>query len=215
MLSKSEEKDCLETDGLMRVVREERDSDTEEARKAFGIIFNKYKNDLWQLCLSVCGDNGDADLVYEATWRKIWKRPTYDFKSYKVSFRTWMAVIAKRSWLDIRRKAVLSSDVETPDYAVYPEEFDFEGNCEIPDMNKQLLEEALHQLNEREYDILLTYIEYDTDQMKHVPNQIIEALTTKYQTTSANLRKIKSRALQKVKDYIDQHRCDNNHFSYE
>ena len=123
-----------------------------------------------------------------------------------MSFNTWMSKIANRAWLDIKTKAILGSDAEMPEIAVAPEDFDCDETEESISINEKLLEEALHQLSDKEYDVLLTYIEYDTDQKKHVPDQIIEALKTKYQTTSVNLRKIKSRALQKVKDYIDKRR---------
>lgn len=202
MLDKNKDVECQEAHELMRVVREQKD--TGEAKEAFGKIYNKYKKDLWRVCTSVCGDDGNADLVYEATWKKIWNNPKYDYYKYGGSFNAWMSKIANRAWLDIRVKAILGSDVEMPEIAVAPEDYDCdeaEGSISI---NEKLLEEALHQLSEKEYDVLLTYIEYDTDQKKHVPDQFIEALKTKYQTTSVNLRKIKSRALQKVKDYIDK-----------
>ena len=204
MLDKNKDAECQEAHELMRVVREHKD--TGEAKEAFGKIYNKYKNDLWRLCQSVCGDDGNADLVFGATWKKILNSPIYDYNKYGVSFNTWMSKIANRAWLDIKAKAILGSDAEMPEIAVAPEDFDCDEADESISINENLLEEALHQLSEKEYDVLLTYIEYDTDQKKHVPDQIIEALKTKYQTTSVNLRKIKSRALQKVKDYIDKRR---------
>lgn len=204
MLDKNKDAEYQEAHELMRVVREQKD--TGEAKEAFGKVYNKYKNDLWRLCISVCGDNGNADLVYDATWKKIWNSPSYDYNKHGVSFNTWMSIIAKRAWLDIRVKAILGSDAEMPEIAVEPEEFGCDEAEESISINEKLLEDALHQLSEKEYDVLLTYIEYDTDQKKHVPDQIIEALKTKYQTTSVNLRKNKSRALQKVKDYIDKRR---------
>lgn len=206
MLSKSEEMDCLWADELMRAVRENMDSDREKAKTAFGEIYQKYKSILWMFCTHVCGDDGNADLVYEITWQKIWKNPTYDYNIYKVSFKAWMAVIAKRTWFDIKKKAILGSDEEMKELPVEPEDFELVDTGEVPDMKVKVLEEALHQLTEKEYDVLMTYIEYDTDQKKHIPDNILAVLTTKYQTTAVNLRQIKCRALKKVKDYIEQHR---------
>lgn len=199
-------KESLETDELMRTIRENKNSDREKALDAFGRIYQKYKDNLWRLCKKVCSDDGNADLVYEITWKKIWKSPIYDYKKYGVSFIVWMSVIARRAWLDIKVKTILGCDAELPEIAVAPDEFDYVETNEPVNINETLLEDALHQLSDKEYDILLTYIEYDTDQNKHVPSHIIEALLTKYQTTSVNLRKIKSRALQKVKEYIDRNR---------
>lgn len=206
MLSKSEEMDCHWTDERMQAVRENIDSDCEKAWKVFGEIYQKYKNFLWLLCVKICGDRSNADLVYEATWRKIWKSPIYDYNNHKVSFKSWMSIIARRAWLDVQKKIVLGSDAEMPEPAVNPKEFEIVEENEALDVQNQMLEEALHQLNEKEYDILMAYIEYDTDQKKHIPDNILAVLTTKYQTTAVNLRQIKCRALKKVKDYIELHK---------
>ena len=205
MLSKSEEMDCLRADELMRAVRENMDSDRGSAWDAFGRIYHKYHEALMTLCVNVCGDNGYADLVYEATWKKIWNNPSYDYNTYNVSFKAWMSTIAKRAWLDIKLKAILGSDTQSPEPSINLIEYELVEE-DIPSINEILLEEALHQLTEKEYDILMTYIEYDTDQKKHIPDEVIALLTTKYQTTPVNLRQIKCRALKKVKDYIEYRR---------
>ena len=196
--------DCLWTDELMRVVRENRDSDSGKAWDAFGKIYHKYKNVLWMLCIHYCGDSGNADLVYGVTWKKIWNNPKYDYNQYKVSFKTWMAKIAERAWLDLRIKTFLGTNTEMAETLVEPNDFELVEDKESIDVNAIVLEEALRQLSDKEYDILMTYIEYDTDQKKHIPDHVLSVLTTKYQTTTANLRQIKCRALKKVKDYIEQ-----------
>ena len=204
MLSKPEEMDCLWTDELMRVVRENMDSDRGKAWDAFGKIYHKYKTVLWMLCTRYCGDGGNADLVFEATWKKIWNSPTYDYKKYKVSFKTWMAKIAKRAWLDVQKTTILGADIVIPEISVEPKDFEFVEETESLNVDVVLLEEALAQLSPKEYDVLMRYIEYDTDQKKHIPDSVMAVLTTKYQTTPVNLRQIKCRALKKVKDYIEK-----------
>jgi len=204
MLSKSEEMDCLWTDELMQVVRENKDLDREKAWNAFGKIYQKYISVLWTLCKHYCGDDGYADQVFEATWKKIWNSPKYDYKNNKVSFKVWMAKIAKRVWLDLRMKAVLRSNTEIPEISVEPKDYELVEEQEPLNVHEIVLEEALHQLSDKEYDVLMTYLEYDTDQKKHVPDSVLAILTTKYQTTPANLRQIKCRALKKVRDYIEK-----------
>ena len=206
MLGKSEEMDCLWTDEQMQSVRDNIDSDIGKAKEAFGKVFQKYHEALMILCVNVCGDNGYADLVFEITWKKIWNNPNYDYNTHKVSFKAWMSKIAQRAWLDIKLKAILGSDAKMPEPSVGPKEFELVDEVEIPNINEKLLEEALHQLTDKEYDILMTYIEYDTDEKKHIPDDVMKILTTKYQTTPANLRQIKCRSLKKVKDYIEQRR---------
>ena len=204
MLSKAEEIDCLWTDELMQVVRENMDSDRERAWNAFGQIYRKYYNILWILCSHYCGDDSNADLVFGATWKKIWNSPSYNYKDKKVSFKVWMAKIAKRAWLDLQVKTILGSDAEIPEIQVEPIDYELVDEQESLNVNEKVLEEALRQLTDKEYDVLMTYMEYDTDKNKHIPDSVLAVLTTKYQTTPANLRQIKCRALKKVKDYIER-----------
>lgn len=207
MLSKSVEMDCLWTEKQMQEVCSYKDSDREKALEAYGKIYHKYYEDLYTLCRKVCGDDGSADLVFGKTWKKIWNKPEYNYQEYKTTFMVWASVIAKRTWLDLKSKMVLRTEFEIfPEIAVEAQEYEISEESELTNINEVLLEEALHQLTDKEYDILMTYIEFDTDQKKHVPDSIIKELTTKYQTTPANLRKIKSRSLKKVKDFIDSRR---------
>lgn len=207
MLSKCDEMDCLWTEKQMQKVRAYKDSDNEKAWEAFGNVYQKYNEALYTLCRNVCRDDGSAIIVCGETWKKIWNKPIYDYQGYKTTFMVWVSEIAKRTWLDIKLKSVLRTDFENiPEIAVDAQEYEFEEDPDLPNINEDLLEEALHQLTDKEYDILMTYIEYDTDQKKHVPDRIIEELTTKYQTTPVNLRQIKSRSLKKVKAYIDKQR---------
>lgn len=207
MLRKCDEMDCLWAEMQMREVRAYKDSDRDKAREAFGKVYQKYQENLYTLCRKVCGDEGSADLVYGETWKKIWNKPEYDYQGYKTTFMVWASIIAKRIWIDLRQKTILRTDHEKfPDIPIEAHEYEIEENPELPNINEALLEEALHQLTEKEYDILMTYIEYDTDKKKHVPDRIIEELTAKYQTTPVNLRQIKSRSLKKVITYIDERR---------
>lgn len=207
MLSKSDEMDCLWTEKQMQDVRAYKNSDEKKAWEALGKVYQKYNEALYTLCRTVCRDDGSAIIVCGETWKKIWNNPKYDYQGHKATFMSWASEIAKRTWLDLKLKTVLRIDAEKiPEYSVEAKEFEFEEDPELPNINEVLLEEALRQLTDKEYDILMTYIEYDTDQKKHVPDRIIEELTTKYQTTSVNLRQIKSRSLKKVKAYIDKQR---------
>lgn len=191
---------------LMRIIRESKKVDEVKAKEAFGALYYSFKDILWSLCVSVCGDTADADLVYQATWRKIYKNPSYDDTSHDVSFETWMSRIAKNAWLDIRRKQVLIDREPEKGFEIMETDDSFDREEREPTLDEKLLMEALAQLTEKEFDIMRTYIEYDTDAKKHVPDEILKGLQTKYHTTATNLRQIKSRALKKVKSYIENRR---------
>ena len=195
--------DCLKADELMRVIREKVDSDREEAMSAFGELYDIYKDVLWGLCVKVCGDNATADLVYERTWKNIQNHPNYDYLKYNVSFETWMSRIAHNAWRDVMKKTVPMAE-DTIDDIIASEVGEEEEERE-PSANARLIDEAMAELTEREREILKIYLTYDTDKKLHVPQDVLDELQKRYQTTPANLRKIKSRALEKVRDYVRKH----------
>ena len=205
MLKKStrNKKDCLKADELMRVIREKVDSNREEAMNAFGELYDIYKGVLWELCVKVCGDNATADLVYERTWKNIQNHPNYDYQTHNVSFETWMSRIAHNAWYDVMKKSVPITE-DTIDDLVATEEGIEEEETE-PSTNARLIDEAMAELTEKEREILKIYLLNDTDKKLHVPQEALDELKNRYQTTSANLRKIKSRALEKVRDYVRKH----------
>lgn len=195
--------DCLKADELMRVIREKVDSDREEAMSAFGELYDIYKGVLWGLCVKVCGDNATADLVYERTWKNIQNHPDYDYLKYNVSFETWMSRIAHNAWRDVMKKSVPVADDTIDD--IIASEVGIEEEEREPSANARLIDKAMAELTEREREILKIYLTYDTDKKLHVPQDVLDELQKRYQTTPANLRKIKSRALEKVRDYVRKH----------
>jgi len=203
MTVRIDRKDCLEAEELMRVIRENIDSDRQKAMKAFGKIYEKYSEVLWTICLNVCGDNAVADKVFGETWKKILNHPNYNYTKKKVTITTWISCIAHNAWLDILKKELPMSDYTIDDYLeseIGIEEEDIELS-----FNAHLIEGALAELSDKERDILKTYILYDTDKKRHVPDEMLDELKERYQTTSTNLRQIKKRALDKVRDYIRKH----------
>lgn len=196
--------DNQEASELMRIVRDNKQSDIEKAKESFGIIYQKYNKLLMTLCQKTCGNIAIADLVYQETFRRMWRSPLYNYNKHHVSFRIWMSKIANNAWLDIRQKIVLGSDIPLDQNKIEAmDDIIEERNMTI---NEKLLKGALEQLTSREYDIMTTYIAYDTDKGMHVPDNILEELKTKYHTTPENLRVIKWKALKKVKDYINRNR---------
>lgn len=193
----------MEAEELMRVIRENIDSNREKAMDAFGNVYNKYSKVLRTICVKVCGDNSIADKVFEITWKKIMNRPDYNYSKFGVTFETWMSRIARNVWIDILKKEVPLED-KTIDECIEDEEGVEEEEVE-PSFEAKLIDSALEELTEKERDILKTYILFDTDNKKHVPDEVLDELRNRYQTTSANLRKIKSRAFDKVRDYIRKH----------
>lgn len=204
MVGKIDRKDCLEAEELMRVIRENIDSDRQKAMKAFGKIYEKYCEVLWTVCVKVCGGNAVADKVFGETWKKILNHPNYDYTNNKVTIMTWLSRIAHNARLDILKKELPMFDYTIDDYLETEIGIEEEKDIELS-FSAQLIEGALAELSEKERDILKTYILYDTDKKSHVPDEVLDELKERYQTTSTNLRQIKKRALSKVRDYIRKH----------
>ncbi|MDR0683011.1 MAG: sigma-70 family RNA polymerase sigma factor [Dysgonamonadaceae bacterium] len=176
-----------------------------EAKEAFKIFYNRHKDFLWSLCYSICTKNKKisegkelAKDIFNNTMMSVYKSShTYDSQKGKV--RTWMSRIAKNEMCDLLKRETrhipLNEDI-CPVINV-----DVEEEINIPSPEKKVLDEALNKLSEKETDILLTYMQY-SDGNKHLPDEVLNELRQRYNTTAESLRQIKKRSLDKVKGYI-------------
>ena len=190
---------------LMRVVRESKNADSDRARNAFAILYERYYEDLFRICLSVCGSGPESELVYERTWEKAFKHPSFGQKKEGYAFITWLSRIARNTWYDIRKQVILGSDLPPEDICLDLLD-EAESESGPPTIEENLIKGALAELSEKDRDILLTYLDNDVGDGKYLPKSIINELTTKYGVTAAALRQIKKRSLEKVKTYIDKRR---------
>jgi RNA polymerase sigma factor (sigma-70 family) len=180
--------------------------DIQEAHNAFAIFYDRYKSILWSLCVKVCSSfryyNNDelAKEVFSMTMMKIYLSPTYVSSKSKIT--TWMSTIAKRELISIirgQRKDGAYFEYSNTDIADVFQ--NVEEGLMLPE--KDILRQALSSLTEREQHILMTYMLY-LDGRKHLPDNVLNELMTQYETTTDNIKHIKSRALAKVKEYIKQ-----------
>ena len=106
-----------------------------------------------------------------------------------------MSTIAWRVANDIRK--VMLKGGELPDWdSVDVEEEKYKENpLTIP---QQKLENAMATISVKEGDILFTYLENDIGDNKHLQQDVIDRLKEKYNLSSAGLRQIKKRTLEKI-----------------
>jgi RNA polymerase sigma factor (sigma-70 family) len=73
-----------------------------------------------------------------------------------------------------------------------------------PSANRKLLDEAIDSLSEKEQRVLRTTFQYYQPGKQHqrLPNDVAEDLAKELGTTSDNVRQIRHRALEKIKEYI-------------
>lgn len=199
-----------------------KENDPESAQLAWAEFFERH----WRYLLGVCrgsyglslGDLGVEDLVKDTFIRVYQKAATFtpavtggvDVRRQRV--RAWLGKVANRLFLASWRQEcrVISIDeliAEGIEPAVR-EGADPEDHPSNPRL--ELVRLALATLTPREHEVLVaSYAWYDSTQGCHrMPDSELAALAAKYQTTPVNIRKIRSRAKEKMEQYINSNHAE-------
>lgn len=184
---------------------------------AFAEFYNRHARYLHFICkrdyLATLGEEGVSDLVQETFIRVFEKASTFKTDGItdkdKLALRTrgWLRRIAANLLFSKRRDQtsvaeilpgtdLLESVVENPS----DEE---DAPQESPEMTR--IKAALLTLSEREREIMQTAYQW-YEPGKKLPSHIIDELTERYKTTPENIRKIRSRARQKIEAYLKENR---------
>ena len=72
---------------------------------------------------------------------------------------------------------------------------------------RQLIDAALDSLSEREQLVIRTTFQYFRlgEQFQRLPNKVVQNLSAQLGTTPENLRKIRERALVKIREFVNEH----------
>lgn len=178
----------------------------ELAQNAYEEIYRRYAKLIWNLCNSACESFVVVDLpafieeVFSQTMIAIYEHPTY--KPGKGKVATWISKIAQNKARDLIKDWPRPCEVLDGSRSIsYLVEYDDEEDYITPE--QQQLNQALSHISEKERDIILTYMMYQ-DGNKHLPDDILNELRLRYNTTSENIRQIKKRAMTKLGAYIQQ-----------
>ena len=193
----------LSDDELMKLCREEKDKDSQQAWDAFNEIYSRYYEFLYSLCHTRFYDSVEADIMFEKTWERVRKYPKYSFDKHKTVFATWLAKMARNVSVDIDNQRI-KGDIVVEDIANI--EVGDDGEDKSVPKDVELMTDALEALSEREKEVTLTYMEYDTGENKYLPRDVINTLCAKFNTTAPYLRKIKQRSLDFLRNYVESHR---------
>ena len=188
---------------LMEIIRRERDKDEDFAKRAYTIIYQKYAQVLFSICSKVCGARVETDLIFEKVWERVYLYPTYSTSKTNCKFITWLNRIAVNTWKDIQKRIFLCDNLP-PENLLEMETPDEAEEERPPSIEEIKLKKSLSMLTDKEKDILLTYMQYESNDNKQLPRNILEQLKAKYDTTSVNIRQIKYRSLKKIKDFIEK-----------
>lgn len=151
--------------------------------------------------------------------RDIFNRTFVNVFNYSGSFDTQgetdPAIIRKkiRGWLarivKTEVKNYLTEGRYIPQQAIdnYQKMIESSLNKSVTTYPKQILQEALAQLSERDQHVFLTYWQFyepgQASQARNLPKDVLDELGQRYQTSKANIRQIIHRSFEKVTAYIN------------
>ena len=194
-----------------------KDEDRQNAEKAFTEFYNQYKSFLFTVIKKACKSwemYGDEliETVFENTFLTVFdKAETFlklddiPFERQEKRMKAWLSQIAKNEMLQLLRQYRIDKDkVVFTDDLSFVEQMEDETEEIISD-DILLAEKALQTLNERDRNILVTYLMYE-DGNKKLPSSEIQKLADMWGVLPDNMRQIKKRSLAKLEIFIKTHK---------
>ena len=194
-----------------------KEDNRQEAEEAFSKFYNLYKDYLYTVVKKVCkywqmyGDDLIQD-VHQNTFLAVYENAESFIQIENVPFerqerhlKAWLGTIAKNEMLQLLRKQKEDKEKTTylPDLSYFDDK-EIE-NVLLMSENMLLVEKALNSLNERDRDILITYLMFE-DGNKKLPSEEIQRLSDLWDVLPDNMRQIKKRSIEKVKKYIETYK---------
>lgn len=187
-----------------------KDDDLIKAHDSFSTLYKNFSKQLQNILKKVLKDLGKydeelLDVVMNNTFYTIYDNPPLEFEmkgnaNLENCFLAYLVKIAKHDVFKqlkifYGKEIYLESDI--PDVVFEEEEFEeYEDSTNI-----KILNQALNQLRPEHREILLALYNYH-EEGKNTPTQVLDILCETYGTTRDNIRQIKKRSEDKVKEYI-------------
>lgn len=193
----------------------EKASNKHQADEAFTELYYRYSKFLTSAVQTHMRSQGKyikeiVDMVVSNVFIEVYHNPlNFSFDPQKhaseiMAFKGWIVRIARNEFYDIikqssqrenRLRLVGDEDLLNPPVEIEVEE---EFICN----NRKLLDKALEGLNDEERYVLMSC--YDVyEEGRYTPSDVLDILCEKLSTTRANIRQIKKRSLDKVKNYLN------------
>ncbi|GJM32928.1 MAG: hypothetical protein DHS20C18_19290 [Saprospiraceae bacterium] len=194
------------------------EDEPQEAEEAFNEFYSRYSRFITAVVFKNCPKGSayyDQSLI-KATVHNTFYKAYFRAETFKTEGETdevklerrikaWLSQIAKNEMMQLLRVTIpyLNNHKFTEnDTTTEPAELpSYLRDDEPTSIERDLIDKALAALPERERDVLLTYTRFQEGKKK-LPTEELERLAILYDTTSENLRQIRSRALKRVKDFI-------------
>ncbi len=188
--------------------------DPQKAATACAIFYERHYRYLYAVCLHayewMLGNARIADLVQETLIRAYQKAGTYkadarveDQQGQSRLVRGWLGRISENIVHDYFRDQPQVAFIDDYDLAEHPEPDP--ADTEPASDRLRRLELAMSQLSPREQDVLRETVFWYKPGEKHqrLPNSVMQQLAASLGTTPANIRKIRQRALAKLKNLTE------------
>ncbi len=189
----------------------------ESSNLAFAEFHNRYKRFIYGMATSVTlhlpNSEELRDIVFQNTLINVYRYCdsfSLDGESnpeiIKKRIHGWLVKIAKTELLALlcnRQSIIDPSEVNMKfDFGI---EIDADTDTQIP-YNEYIVGEALKVLKDRDQHVFMTYWLYyeqgEASQAKNLPQDILNELAEKYETTPENIRQIISRSKKKVNEFL-------------
>lgn len=200
-----------DTDGDLLGYMAMREEDEELATQAWGEFYRRHVRYMFgtlkkRLFFNQQGFERDLEDLIQDTFQRAYERAT-TFKDQGVSdpeelrkrARGWLGTIAQNLYRDRLRGENTISEF----FYAAPEK-------EPPSGLANLVGEALNEaLDEREREVLRVTAEYlkPGENSQRMPNGVAKKLAADLNTTTANVRMIRKRAIPKVRRYVQEHQA--------
>lgn len=187
-----------------------KDDDLATAHDSFSVLYRSFSKPLQSILKNVLKNMGKydeelLDVVINNTFYSIYDKPPLEFElkgngNLDDCFLAYLVKIAKHNiFRQLKtfygKEVYLESDI--PEMVFEEEELE-----ELEEsINVKILNQALNQLKPEHKEILLALYNYQ-EEGKKTPTEVLDVLCETYGTTRDNLRQIKKRAEDKIKEYV-------------
>jgi RNA polymerase sigma factor (sigma-70 family) len=205
--------------GLLRIMGQQK-QDAAWADAAFKVFHNRHSHYHWTVCLRVAHSlNGDAwaeDIFKESFSRAYEKAGSFTLPAGKSSdeerrlVRGWLGTIAENCLRMLLRHGHLEDTHNEEEWqqieANESKKCPANTRSEYSEQEIRTVHRALDALTEREQLVIRTTFQYFrlNRQFQRLPNHVTQELADQLGTTSDNLRKIRQRALDRIRQIVDQ-----------
>ena len=184
------------------------------ANLAFNVFYERFSPTFMVACEKACRPfqglyDGLAEVIFNnARYNAYLKASQFntankDPEKVNNDIKRWLYGIAKNELhLELRKIKANANLSIVEDVLVLESNIDHEEPLITECYEKEILEQALATLNDKERGVLLMCYQFSADG-KNIPSDVIDRINTVFNIKEPNRRQIKKRALEKLKQQVD------------